>query len=219
MEKSFEYEVLAPGVCVYKNVLKEDWKLTERIETALSLPGTRFSWRNSQVGFGDTISDLRRCKDFKVDERVLGPIDSFSSDLYEVHKQIITTLKSCVEHYRSKYLLGPIEYFECVNVVKYGKGEFFKQHADDGYAYRCILSAVGYPNDNYEGGALVFPNFGVTYTPSAGDFVLFPSNFVYSHIAEPVLDDGVKYSFVVMMDRNAYAHAKDTPTALEKING
>jgi hypothetical protein len=42
--------------------------------------------------------------------------------------------------------------------------------------------------------------------------VLFPSAYAYAHSSEPITDDGVKYSFVIMMDRNKFANRKDSPT-------
>jgi predicted 2-oxoglutarate/Fe(II)-dependent dioxygenase YbiX len=116
-----------------------------------------------------------------------------------------------MSHYNPLNYLGAINYFECINIVRYGAGEFFKIHTDDGEPYRCTVSCVGYPNDNYEGGELYFPKFNVKYKPKAGDFVLSPSAYVYAHSSEPVTDDGIKYSLVLMTDRNSFAHRNDSP--------
>jgi hypothetical protein len=114
-------------------------------------------------------------------------------------------------HYTSQNYLNGISYYECINVVRYGKGEYFKAHTDDSDSYRCTVSCVGYPNDNYEGGELAFPEFGIKYKPKAGDFVLAPSSYIYVHSSEPVTDDGVKYSLVIMSDRNEFAHREASP--------
>ena len=60
------------------------------------------------------------------------------------------------------------------------------------------LSLVAFLNDGYSGGNLTFPKFDTSITPKAGSVILFPSNFPYIHIAEPVgsSDETIKYSLV-----------------------
>jgi predicted 2-oxoglutarate/Fe(II)-dependent dioxygenase YbiX len=47
-------------------------------------------------------------------------------------------------------------------------------HAD---FYRMNVSLLGYINDNYEGGRIVFPGHDVSVKPQAGDVIMFPSRF------------------------------------------
>jgi 2OG-Fe(II) oxygenase superfamily len=206
------YEILAPGIYVYKNAIPKEWDCVNRIENALAKPGTRFKWELATLNFGRTDEDYRNCRDFKVIPQTLGEFDEYSQDMYVLYDQVMNSLKTILTHYCSDNYLAMVEYFECINIVRYGKGEYFKTHTDDGVSYRCTVSSVGYPNDNYEGGELYFPKFDVKYKAEAGDFVICPSSFVYAHSSEPVLDDGVKYSFVIMADRNEFAHKNDSPT-------
>ena len=211
-EHQVEYEVLAPGIWVYHNALPEDMKIVDRVESSLAKPGTRFGWKQAGLNYGHEDLEHRRCRDFKIKEDILGQVDEYSEDLYKLHKEIIDSLKVCIAHYAPRHYLNAINYFECINIVRYGSGEYFKIHTDDGDPYRCTLSAVGYPNDTYLGGELAFPLFDVKYKPKAGDFVLAPSAYVYAHSSEPVADDGIKYSLVIMTDRNEFAHRADSPT-------
>jgi hypothetical protein len=206
-----EYDIIAPGIYVYRNAIPKEWNCIERIENALVIPGTRFKWKQAGLGYGDTNLEHRRCKDFKIKENILEPRDEYSSDMLDMHKQIMDSLKTCMSHYTSKNFLNKIDYYECINIVRYGSGEYFKTHTDDGDPYRCTVSSVGYPNDNYSGGELYFPLFDVKHKPTAGDFVISPSAYVYAHSSEPVTDDGIKYSFVIMADRNEFAHRADSP--------
>lgn len=210
-EHNLDYDVLAPGIYVYHNAIPKEWDVINRIENALAIPGTRFQWRQAGLGYGDTDLSSRKCQDFKIREDILMPKDQYSSDMIDLHNQFIKSVKVCLEHYKPINYLNQINYFECINIVKYGKGEFFKAHSDDGDPYRCTVSVVGYPNDDYEGGELTFVMFGVSYKPKAGDIVIAPSAYVYAHSADPVLDDGIKYSFVLMTDRNEFAHRNDSP--------
>jgi hypothetical protein len=210
-EYEVDYEVLAPGIIVYRNALPKSMNIINRVETILSKEGTRFQWASAEVGYGDVINDARKCKDWKLHPRDLGELNEYSEDAYKLHGEIELSLKVCLEHYSRLTYSGTMEYIEAINIVKYGKGEYFKIHSDDGEPYRCTISAVGYPNDDYEGGELWFPLFDVKHKPKAGDFVISPSAFSYAHSSEPVTDDGIKYSLVIMTDRNDFAHAKDSP--------
>jgi hypothetical protein len=210
-QHELEYDVLAPGIYVYRNVIKKEWDCINRINNALDKENTRFKWKQAGLGYGDANLEHRLCQDFKIDENILNPRDEYSSDMLDLHKQIIDTIKLCLSHYNPKNYIATIEHFECINIVRYGKGEFFKIHTDDGDPYRCTVSTVGYPNDDYEGGELWFPLFNVQHKPKAGDLVINPSAYVYAHSSEPVTDDGIKYSFVTMTDRNSFAHRADSP--------
>jgi len=55
------------------------------------------------------------------------------------------------------------------------------------------LSIIGVLNDDYEGGELMFHD--KEYETKTGDVVIFPSNFLYPHMVNPVTK-GTRYSFV-----------------------
>jgi len=209
---SVDAEKLAPGIWVYHNALPTNMDIVNRVESGLSKPGTRFAWSPANLHFGNHDDAVRNCFDFKIkSDGILGPKDEYSSDFYDLYDQVIDRLKTCMDHYTSQNYLNGISYYECINIVRYGKGEYFKAHTDDSDSYRCTVSCVGYPNDTYEGGELAFPEFDIKYKPKAGDFVLAPSSYIYVHSSEPVIDDGVKYSLVIMSDRNEFAHREASP--------
>jgi predicted 2-oxoglutarate/Fe(II)-dependent dioxygenase YbiX len=92
-----------------------------------------------------------------------------------------------------------------MNFVKYGPGQHFQEHHDHGYSYNCVVSLVGYPNDDYEGGEINFRLQGLTIKPKAGDLFIFPSNYMYPHRAMPV-KSGIKHSIVTMLDYSEKFH-------------
>lgn len=213
-----EFTELAPGIIAYHNILTPEMDIINRLEGGLAKPGAPYKWQPANLNFGHNDKAHRNCFDFKVKTAPngqpgnLGPTNEFNSDLYALYDQVIERLNAVLQqHYNPNHYLSNISYFECINFVRYGKGEYFKVHTDDGDPYRCTVSCVGYPNDNYVGGELAFPRFNVFYKPKAGDFVIAPSSYIYAHSAEPVTDDGVKYSLVIMTDRNEFAHRKDSP--------
>jgi len=215
-EWSVDFDEIGTGIYVYHNAFTPEMDIVNRVEASLAIPGTRFAWQTAGLNFGHTDEAHRKCKDFKVREDTLGQRDEYSEDLFKLHKEIMDSVKTCISHYCPNNFLSGINYYECINIVRYGSGEYFKVHTDDGEPYRCTTSLVGYPNDNYTGGELTFPKFNLSYKPKAGDLVIFPSSYVYAHASEPVTDDGIKYSLVIMSDRNEFAHRNDSPTFYPK---
>jgi predicted 2-oxoglutarate/Fe(II)-dependent dioxygenase YbiX len=204
-----EKNIVAPGIVVYKNAIPVELDLMRRYENALSKDDSRFYWEDAQVGYGDLQNKHRNCKDFKYKIENLGKEDEDSYDLMKMHNEISLALRTCLDDYCAMY---PVEvsYQEAINVVKYGPNDFFNVHSDDGEPYRCTVSTVGYINDDYDGGELWFNFFDVKIKPQAGDLVISPSAYVYSHASLPVLS-GTKYALVTMFDRSEFAHKKDSP--------
>lgn len=205
----FEKEVIGPGIVVYKNAFTEDMRLVERLENSLNKEGSRFKWSGAQVGYHKSELDHRNCQDFKYTREYLGEIDEYSEDLALMHDECTSVLVQCLSDYGSAYAVE-VSWIGAFNVVKYGPGDKFNTHSDDGEPYRCTVSTVGYFNDDYVGGALHFKYFDLTYTPKAGELVIFPSSYIYAHAALPVVS-GIKYSLVVMTDRSKFAHYEDSP--------
>lgn len=83
---------------------------------------------------------------------------------------------------------------------KYESGMFMKKHCDnfrtmfDG-AWKGvpIYSVIGFLNDTYSGGELVFWD-DLVVENKKGRIIVFPSNFLYPHKINEV-KDGIKYSF------------------------
>ena len=52
------------------------------------------------------------------------------------------------------------------------------------------------------------PKLDIKIEPEAGDLYIFPSTYLFSHVALPVLE-GTKYSIVTMLDYNNHAHNQE----------
>jgi len=76
------------------------------------------------------------------------------------------------------------------------------------YLWSGHLSVLGYLNDDYEGGELSFGGWNYTYKPVAGDLVIFPSNYMYTHRAMPVTS-GTKYALATMLDYSDKYHSPE----------
>jgi predicted 2-oxoglutarate/Fe(II)-dependent dioxygenase YbiX len=199
----------AIGVYIYKNALKKDMKLVERLEKVIEEnSGHWFKWSEAQVGDYQTMKDYRDCVDFKVGKLDTQRPEVANTDMASIYNEIDERLQECLKDYCAKFNIS-MEYQEAVNFVRYGKGQHFAAHSDHGFSYVCTVSSVMYLNDNYAGGELHFPFLDYTYTPEEGDIVLFPSTFLYLHAALPV-EEGIKYAAVTMFDWNSRFHGSNS---------
>lgn len=216
-----DVELLGPGIAVYRNVFKKDMNIVERLEDAIgSQKGVKYQWNQASTGYANTDLSYRDCVDFKISVNSDGSLttnnENVPSDLFDdIDLKLAGIWKDCkdvqldpVSHYRAAFNIAPLKYWESFNYVRYGKNQHFQIHSDHGYSYTCVLSAVGYLNDDYEGGELFFDKFNLKIKPKAGDLYLFPSAFIYSHAAFPVTE-GVKYSIVTMLDYLQTAHTPE----------
>jgi Rps23 Pro-64 3,4-dihydroxylase Tpa1-like proline 4-hydroxylase len=77
---------------------------------------------------------------------------------------------------------------------RYAPGCHIKAHSDTGvFSTSRVITAVQYLSETFSGGEIFFPQFGVEIRPSAGDLVLFWSE--YEHGVAPIAD-GVRLSVV-----------------------
>lgn len=213
-------EYLHHGIVVYRNVFTKEMDLVNRLENSLNGSNEKYKWNQAQTGYKDTNLKYRDAYDFKIkknseDSLMLSMqnIDrknktEIENELEKIWEDSYQAQLAPVEDYRSMFGLAPLNYWESFNFVKYGQDQHFQVHSDHGYSYICVLSSVGYINDDYEGGELFFDKFNLKIKPKAGDLYLFPSSYIYSHAALPVTS-GVKYSIVTMLDYLEAAHTPD----------
>ena len=199
-------EMLFPGLWVYRDVFTKSPDLINNVENLLLNNNSNFNWQEAFVGYDQKIPSYRDCKDFKIgeikDERLLSNPDFATYN--NIWKTSHNLQNPAVQDYCSRYNIK-MDYWEIMNFIKYGPGQHFQEHADHGFSYSATVSLVGYPNDDYVGGGLSFPKLNINIEPKAGDLYIFPSTYLFSHIALPVTE-GTKYSIVTMLDYNDHAH-------------
>jgi len=59
--------------------------------------------------------------------------------------------------------------------------------------YKYNVSVLMYPNNDYTGGEITFPEYNITIKPQAGDMILFPGNGAYKHTVQQVTS-GTRYT-------------------------
>jgi len=170
--------VLIGAIAIYRLAIEDPDLIINSIEN-----DTNTVWHKSTLHGENSISDFRTSSE----------TNQFSSEISKIFNQ---SFKKAVNHYICRFnapvALPNNSYF---NLLKYQVGEEFKAHYDDSEFTPRRISAVGFLNDNYQGGELYFDSFKFVYEPVAGDIVVFPSIFAYSHASLPVTE-GTKYSVV-----------------------
>ncbi|MEE4173098.1 MAG: 2OG-Fe(II) oxygenase [Xanthomonadales bacterium] len=126
-------------------------------------------------------------------------------DAGPLREDIAHTLVSAYRDVIAPHYGQRLDWMEQPGILKYGPGGKYDAHADDAYWdverrqwIRSIdrdLSLLLYLNDDFDGGGLAFPNFGVHLRPEAGMLVAFPSDHRFLHAAEPV-EAGERYALV-----------------------
>ena len=198
------YDDLGSGIFVYHDVMPLD--CISRLENVLENDRNQYSYSEAMVGYSMKIPEYRDCHDFRFKKSdIEGDRSSASRELQDVWQSIYDSASQAVKHYASHFKIGELRYWEAMNFVRYGPGQHFQEHHDHGYSYNCVVSLVGYPNDDYEGGELYFRLQNLNIKPKAGDLFIFPSNYMYPHRAMPVVS-GIKYSVVTMLDYSDKFH-------------
>ena len=117
--------------------------------------------------------------------------DSFDIKFSEIEKQ-----------YFNNFDLGQLKVNftkrEFIFCVKYTKERFAPKHFDDMENLVRRVSVLYYPNDNYDGGELIFPEFNIIIKPKADQMIIFPSSYIYYHYVTPV-KNGTRYSIGSML--------------------
>lgn len=195
-------EELAPGIIVYSNVIKDSETLVTDIEEGLV--SVNLSWKEASVKESDSVkvnTKTRNTATFGVsysgflvdlsDKTGPGLFDSTLSNMF------FESFDPLEKDYMGYYGISNISH-DSYGILKYGEGQFFTNHIDDHPDYHRRISTVYYLNDNYEGGEINFPRFGITFKPKANQMIVFPSTYVYNHSVSEVTS-GIRYAVVSWM--------------------
>lgn len=197
---------LGQGILVYHDALPKELDIINRLEEVVSDPQNNYNYSEAMVGYGMKMPEYRDCFDLKFKKTDIEHDTSEASvKLQSLWEDVHYRKLQAVKDYTKRHNVGELRYWEALNFVKYGPSQHFQEHTDHGFSYNCVVSMVGYVNDDYEGGGLAFRMQGVEVKPKAGDLFIFPSNFMYPHRAMPVIS-GTKYSIVTMLDYSEKFH-------------
>lgn len=188
-----------PSLWVFQNEFESPENVYNSVEEIIK-NDSRFDWEWAQTSLSADANEGKDLQNMYRSNKVF-PISINSSEelIKELDLNIFNKLTKFIGEYSDYFRLGTVDdegYF----LLKYETGTMYNQHYDCGQK-QChrVFSIICYLNDDYEGGELEFPHLNVKYKPSAGDVVIFPSNYTFSHIAHPVTS-GTKYSLVTWVE-------------------
>jgi hypothetical protein len=199
-------EILTPGLVVVKDFFPNYDEIMEKVRFLGEDPQSKARWIQAGV-------DNRKKDTDKVDYRNVDPIRSndgvyldsrfatAESKTYNAMGTIAVDahvkLEEYIKEYMNLYILSrnikeiPSSY----NLLRYRGGQQYKLHDDFSIINRRAISFLIYLNDDYEGGNIEFPFVNVNLKPEKNSLVIFPSNYLFGHIAHPVTN-GTKYALV-----------------------
>lgn len=191
-------EQIAPGIFIYSEVIEGYKTLVQDIEEgALS---AKQSWVQSEV---------RKDKEVEIDTESRDTLTlgvPYNDHIVDDYSNFVTAFNSSLSNiFFSGFNVAELDYkaehqiettwHDQYSILKYGAGQKFINHVDDHKDYHRRISLVYYINDDYTGGEIVFPRFGITYKPKANELIIFPSTYVYNHSVLPVRE-GTRYAVV-----------------------
>jgi len=186
------------GGCIdiYENAWPNPEQTINMVESSIADLDSGINWeRAGTIGHGPN-QDARTNMAMNVSyyaEQLDNPI------MQNIHNQYHMMILASLIPYADRYGIHDQLFPEDFQMLKYSGGQEYKPHSDGGTSFvPRQVTAICYLNDDYEGGDLEFPYFGIKIQPQKGMLILFPSNFAYAHAALPVTE-GVKYSMVTWM--------------------
>ncbi len=185
---------IAPGIIIYSDVIDGHEELIGSIEEGMS--SAKLLWHPAGIDGGEN-KNVRDTDSIsvpflnEVNEDFVSFVDAFNKSLSNIFYETIFKLEKDYMNIYGIYFSDHDAY----QILKYGKGQKFTNHIDDHPKYHRRVSSVYYINDDYEGGEINFPRFGISYKPKANELIVFPSTYVYNHSVSEVTS-GTRYAVV-----------------------
>lgn len=138
--------------------------------------------------------DLRDSQVIRENPEIYGFMKKYESEIYKI----------ATEHFTNKYGIELEQKpWNSLHFVKWSPDMASGLHSDcqhpngdplwKGNYYKLNISALIYPNDDYEGGHITFPSYNIDLKPKAGTLIIFPSNNYYAHEVTRV-GSGIRYT-------------------------
>jgi hypothetical protein len=157
------------------------------------------NWQQHMFQYFDVEKNEFREKNVSGEQEL--DIVNINSELTEIiMKKLWFEMDNYIKYYNFKWFDGWQGYTN-IRFNRYEKNKKMAEHCDhiqsifDGTIKGVpTLSVLGILNDNYKGGEFImFENKVIKL--KQGDLLIFPSNFLFPHKVEPVLE-GIRYSFI-----------------------
>lgn len=182
-----EPQIIAPGIVIYDNVIKDTNKFIN-----LSLKDNK--WIDPEISSVDTNNnlvhivdhDIRNSKNLPFYHDYSEPIEWF--ELYQV-------IWRYADAYSKLYdtMFKSMEFCQFIHYKQYDG--YYHSHYDATPGSNRVFSCIVYLNDVNKGGETYFNHFDITIKPVSGRILFFPSYYPYVHEAR-MPENGDKFIVV-----------------------
>ena len=165
----------------------------ELCDAILNEYGNSNNWGPTYVGSGQVDKTIRN-----VDTIYISTPQVISQNpLIRQHldKELYKCANKAINMYNEKFPEAMIEEDSGYELLRYGEGNFYKQHTDSFKARPRAVSCSFALNDDYLGGEFSFFDQEFFYKLKKGSVLMFPSNFMFPHAVMPVTK-GTRYSII-----------------------
>lgn len=188
-------KVESPAKCIsiYRNVFSEDHaqQFIRDLEKETASDWSELSWTTSRVGDGLSSNYRTSLTCSLIPLMKPYPENELSKYFTE---NIRHPIEAVTEDYKTEYLI-PSGMHAAYQLLKYHPESEYHAHVDHSRDNKRVFSTVSCIQEPEDGGELEFCFFDLTIPMETGMVILFPSNFPYLHVANPV-KSGIKYSLV-----------------------
>ena len=193
------YEILAPGMVYYRNIIKDPAetiivieKMQEKLKGNIQSAAQKwYEWNGANPNV-----EKFCLKHFIAEPSKTQTNDPLYYEICLVYNNVFNGIDNAFKHYSNELYPAAAKNIKTteglLSILKYSKAGYLPPHQDQGMSSR-VLSTVGYLNDDYKGGEIHFPYVDVTVKPEAGSVIFFPSNFIYVHEVRP-MHSGIRYA-------------------------
>lgn len=185
---------LFPGLCLYLDV-DQNHK-----ETVFSITARELPWEQALIASsrykeheGKGLKEIR-------DADIVGiprDLSGLEPDSVKVLNGLIDKIfQNCEKDFIDSNNLSVKSREEYYQLLRYDKNQFIVPHVDSTEEFPRKVTMVYYPNDDYEGGEVEFPNINVCIKPPANSAVLFIADSESFRHASKKVVSGTKYAVV-----------------------
>lgn len=150
-------------------------------------------WTPTYVGHGVVDRTIRNVDQIMMSDA--GIIQKNQEARKRLDDLVFQGAAKAIQKYNELFPEAKIEQDSGYQILRYGEGQFYKQHTDSFKAQPRSVSCSFALNDDFEGGGFAFFNNEFHYKSKKGSVLMFPSNFMYPHEVLPVTK-GTRYSII-----------------------
>lgn len=187
---------LFPGLCLYLNVDKN------REETFFAMQYAELPWQEALIAEsrykehrGKGLKEIRDADIVGIPRDLTGE----EADGVRLLNGVIDELfKECEKDFIESNSVSVKSREENYQLLRYTEGQFIVPHIDSTEEFPRKVTMVYYPNDDYTGGEIEFPDINMTLKPPANSAVLFLADSEnFKHASRKIMS-GTKYAVVAL---------------------